>query len=81
MPRHPDLACADAGSVMKRFVGALLLHHLGEAGSAYREAVGLRHVHRAGEQVPIEPHRFITFNPSAILKARINGSKKKPRPG
>ncbi|PVE24041.1 integration host factor subunit alpha [Microvirga sp. KLBC 81] len=36
---------------------------------------------KTGVEVPIEPRRVIRFNPSPVLKAHINGNKKKPRSG
>lgn len=36
---------------------------------------------KTGVEVPIAPRRVLAFRPSNLLKAHINGSKKKPRPG
>jgi len=36
---------------------------------------------KTGVEVPIELRRVFTFNPSPVLKAHINDSRKKPRPG
>ena len=36
---------------------------------------------KTGEVVPVEARQSITFSPSPVLKARVNGSKEKPHPG
>jgi integration host factor subunit alpha len=36
---------------------------------------------KTGIEVPIEPRRSISFHASHVLKAHVNGGKKKPRPG
>jgi integration host factor subunit alpha len=36
---------------------------------------------KTGVEVLIKPRRVVMFNPSNVLKAHVNGGKKKPRPG